>query len=123
MKLEDQVLSLEYAKKLKELGVKQESLWFWVNEAEGSDCYLCYEPSTFRTEPYCECYSAFTVCELLSLLNARITIGKQYGSDAIMIIYEPEYGTDNSYNFVGNNLADLLSKALIAQHNEGELDL
>lgn len=31
MKLEEQVCSLELAKKLKELGVKQESLWYWVN--------------------------------------------------------------------------------------------
>ena len=29
MKLEDQVVSLELAKKLKELGVKQESLFYW----------------------------------------------------------------------------------------------
>ena len=29
MKLEKQVCSLELAKKLKELGVKQESLWFY----------------------------------------------------------------------------------------------
>ena len=29
MKLEDQVCSLELAKKLKELGVKQDSLFYW----------------------------------------------------------------------------------------------
>ena len=33
MKLKDQVCSLELAKKLKELGVKQESLWWWRKEA------------------------------------------------------------------------------------------
>lgn len=31
MKLEDQVISLEIAKELKELGVKQESLFYWAN--------------------------------------------------------------------------------------------
>lgn len=29
MRLEDQAYGLELAKKLKELGVKQESLWYW----------------------------------------------------------------------------------------------
>lgn len=32
MKLENQVVSLELAKRLKELGVKQESYFFWVND-------------------------------------------------------------------------------------------
>jgi hypothetical protein len=31
MRIEDQVVSLELAKKLKELGVKQESYFYWVN--------------------------------------------------------------------------------------------
>lgn len=34
MKLEDQVCSLEYAKKLKELGVKQESAFSWCKPSE-----------------------------------------------------------------------------------------
>lgn len=34
MKLEQQCVSLELAKKLKQLGVKQESLWWWLEWAE-----------------------------------------------------------------------------------------
>ena len=33
MKLEDQVSSLKPSKKLKELGVKQESLWWWLEDS------------------------------------------------------------------------------------------
>lgn len=45
MKLENQVVSLKYAKKLKELGFKQESLFYWadtrINElATGKDKHL-----------------------------------------------------------------------------------
>jgi len=35
MKLENQITNLELSKKLKELGVKQESLYSWVNIKEG----------------------------------------------------------------------------------------
>ena len=36
MKIESQVCSLELAKKLKELGVKQESLYYWCENSEGA---------------------------------------------------------------------------------------
>ena len=39
MKLEDQVCSLELSKRLKELGVKQDSLWYW-NAKEGYTPYI-----------------------------------------------------------------------------------
>lgn len=75
MKLEDQVCSLEFAKKLKELGVKQESLWYWVEKSElinGKAVYswvfsLDQRPIDFAiTEPG---LSAFTVAELLNMLR------------------------------------------------------
>jgi len=36
MKLEDQVCSLELAKRLKDLGMKQESLWYWIPNWNGT---------------------------------------------------------------------------------------
>lgn len=63
MNLEQQVVSLEYAKRLKELGVEQESYFYWVNKHQSGWTILyshgshCYE----------EC-SAFTVAELGELL-------------------------------------------------------
>lgn len=62
MKLEDQVTNLELSKKLKELGVKQESLFYWIPNKNKKmvilpvvhDSLVMYENG----------YSAFTVAEL-----------------------------------------------------------
>lgn len=67
MRLESQVCSLELAKRLKELGVKQESLFYWHHE-NGKD-YVSYADPSFCLCPY-EKISAFTVAELGELLPA-----------------------------------------------------
>ena len=73
MKLEDQVCSLELAKRLKELGVKQDSLfWYkrWIPE-KGSTYFMpewklsLYSKSTVNEYEY---ISAFTVAELGEML-------------------------------------------------------
>ncbi len=65
MKLEEQVCSLELAKKLKELGVKQESLWYW-DEGHNGELELTQQISRFN---HC---SAFTVAELGEMLPWRV---------------------------------------------------
>jgi hypothetical protein len=45
MNLEQQVCSLELAKRLKELGVKQDSFFFW--KRDGSDSYLVASNSRY----------------------------------------------------------------------------
>lgn len=74
MKLKDQVCSLKLAKRLKELGVKQESLFYWStydNEWElitDEDRLIDPDDPEFK---YC---SAFTVAELDNIiLNTRVT--------------------------------------------------
>jgi len=72
MKLENQVVSLELAKKMKELGFKQESIWFWQEYKSGGGCiYLLpkKEVKGFigKTE-VCDYYSAYTVAELGEML-------------------------------------------------------
>lgn len=77
MKLEDQVCSLELAKRLKELGVKQESVFFWVVTHDGWEVlnhtlmrhtgslgtlYTVRVPDTGST------YSAFSLSELGEML-------------------------------------------------------
>jgi hypothetical protein len=49
MKLEQQVCSLELAKRLNELGVKQN---FWNHSQVGHDWYLTYNIPSFNPEYY-----------------------------------------------------------------------
>lgn len=89
MKLEQQVCSLDLAKQLKELGVKQESLFYWLVVID--NYYI--EPEIVRgkpehkngyyqkneKDPWQEIgYSAFTVAELGEMLPERITIDGEY---------------------------------------------
>ena len=87
MKLEYQCTSLELSKRLKELGVKQESLFYW---------YYCYpngNPPSKWTIQYStnglmsDRYSAFTVAEHLAILPHRITLpeNEPYNSFRIRI--------------------------------------
>src|SRR2546428_112393 len=73
--LEKQVVSLEPAKRLKELGVKQESFWAWYDTTDRDDT-----PHFNRFDAHCTgCtlpkqaweakYAAFTVAELGELLH------------------------------------------------------
>lgn len=78
MELENQVVSLELAKRLKELGVKQDSICQLVrfsDRPDGTEHYvldmLCRMGQNGN-----ETYSAFTVAELLNLLDEEVTIPK-----------------------------------------------
>lgn len=94
MKLEEQVVSLDLAKRLKELGVKQESYLYWCDlKLHYSDPYRIYTEE--QTEKYLGeaadgrkqvvLASAFTVAELGEMLPAdnnvvtwRNTLNKWY---------------------------------------------
>jgi len=75
MKLENQVVSLELAKKLKELGFKQESLFWWRvwNDGRAEADYLGgYTPKELGENKEMEFegfYSAYTVAELGELIE------------------------------------------------------
>jgi len=71
MKIEEQVTSLKLSKRLKALGVKQESIFYWrktsLGDYEATDRSNVYMPKdTF--------YSAFTVAELGELLPNFIEV-------------------------------------------------
>ena len=70
MKLESQVVSLDLAKRLKELGVKQESYAYWqfVIDKWQLTTSADYAYLNSPSQAGWESYSAFTVAELLDLL-------------------------------------------------------
>lgn len=76
MKLEQQVCSLELSKRLRELGVKQESVFYWSQGGiynEGTDWQVCYASRATRINgKELDWYSAFTVAELGEMLPKNV---------------------------------------------------
>ena len=113
MELKDQVCSLESARKLKELGVKQESLFYW-NEDETE-----LGGSSFRIESYqlhpensiYESFSAFTVAELGDLLPSHVQGNKLRQFKLFGDRCEIVYGVEPV--FIENTEAEARSKMLI----------
>lgn len=130
MKLENQVVSLELAKKLKELGVKQDSLAYWgwyLPMDEGArnrgghlwrvgyfehtpkDCYALADSEEF--------YSAFSVAELGEILpfeigEARSWSGYKDGKGNWEAWLE-EQGEMIGHTFVADTEADARAKTLV----------
>jgi len=75
MKLEQQVCSLELSKKLKELGVKQESLFFYNSKT--MELQKGFTSHTDRKGIHHWSISAFTVAELGEMLPKSICIYKK----------------------------------------------
>jgi hypothetical protein len=61
MQIEDQVTNLELSRRLKELGVKQRSIFWWIEEKDRSASILHHG---YPLADYEWQYSAFTVAEL-----------------------------------------------------------
>lgn len=86
MNLDQQVVNLQLAKRLKELGVKQDSLFYYQNNPynDGEECIdlMITDKSSINNEnviinTQCENddnpkYAAFTACELIDLLPHKI---------------------------------------------------
>ena len=67
MNLKDIVCDFEYAKRLKELGVKQESLFYYHNNPYNEDRKIIGD----KVESY-ECISAFASDELLEIVPEKL---------------------------------------------------
>lgn len=112
MKLESQVCSLELAKKLKALGVKQKSYAYWI---EGKLLAIGEEnPATYWSVPY---ISAFTVAELGEMLPRTIRKGQTYyaptiwfGEQTTYINYDNREGS--KLNPIAGSEADARAKML-----------
>jgi hypothetical protein len=86
MKLEDQVCSLELAKRLKELGVKQESLFYWVSiQGKYFIQYAIFVDSEYQSQLT---YSAFTVAELGEGLPEKVLFNEVMGDKRLSDFYD-----------------------------------
>ena len=86
MKLENQVCSLELAKKLKELGVKQDSLFKWHSKLDEKGNRVHTEIVYLPIKQMEQDYSAFTVAELGEMLPNSI-------DKFVMVIMKMNKGT------------------------------
>ena len=101
MKIEDQVCSLELARKLKELDVKQESYFAWLQQGKTADdwsesilmtMHEVKSKSYFVQDGYC---SAFSVAELGEMLPMkRISFTKSKDNSCLCLFYDYE-GVEN----------------------------
>jgi hypothetical protein len=81
MKLEQQVCSLDLAKRLKELGVKQESYFYWAtykldkpDKSFKNGIFLTHTLGRFANSLIIPVASAFTVAELGEMLPANVQL-------------------------------------------------
>lgn len=81
MELKNQCVSLELAKKLKELGCKQKSLFYWLQVSAhiGTDIWELVDEEPGEYYPKEQWCSAFTVAELGEMLP-RTQIDNQFTS-------------------------------------------
>jgi hypothetical protein len=122
MKLENQVTNLELSKKLKELGVKQESLFWWVG-SKNDEWFVMSLRSDEKDlmvggkEGRKEGYSAFTVAELGEMLPKQFGTTKDHQDRWYVynrIGYEEQYA-DTEANARAKMLIYLIENKLM-QH-------
>lgn len=118
MKLEDQICSFELAKSLKELGVKQESHFYWIPVGNGyiADCFMYSE----QYEEIDKEISAFTVAELGEILPPFVTTEKYFCKE------KPRFNTHEEktieqHSFHDDKEADARAKMLIYLIEKGLL--
>jgi hypothetical protein len=118
MTLESQVCSLDLAKRLKELGVKQESCFDWVEIDDDYWILMGRKQKKFKEMADSlkdTCISAFTVAELLKEIPIEdCTIG---GENGRYWVHYNTYEVDDEHNgiveFEEENLSNALAKLLI----------
>lgn len=96
MRLESLVVSLELAKRLKELGVRQESLWWW-RDGVGAQLRCNLYPAQMDTQDVYQSYAAFTVGELGEMLPS--TLWEPYDIEQYVYANPRKYGIEaNTYH-------------------------
>lgn len=113
MKIEDQVSNPELSKKLRDLGVPQESAFYWVmNDHLPKDhtffnMFQLKQPHQFSGGVY---FSAFTVAELIDLLGPNFGVLERFQHSGKFGAYIPnDIGTSST----GEKVADVLGELLL----------
>jgi len=107
VELEDQVCSFELAKRLKELGVKQDAYFTWCSSSKGYHLLAPFQFNNFREDDY----SAFSVAELGEMLRDHLNEYNFtfYGVDGNWVINVYE----DTLELVAKTEADARAKMLI----------
>lgn len=123
MELKNQVVSLDIAKRLKELGVKQNALNWWIENIHTGEITL--NLTLYPTGS--GSFSAFTCSELGEMLPKGFRVGKvsaryQRGKGKYKAYnWHDGYGTIEKVNkdFFADTLADVMGKMLIYLYENG----
>ena len=75
MQLENQVCSLKLSKRIDELGVKADSLFYWWSGVNIEDTYISKEPLADFDNQICP---AYTVDEVGEILPSRISLNEKF---------------------------------------------
>lgn len=122
MKLEDQVCSIESARRLKELGVPQDSLFYWCFSQKDADYCVCYAYDSGKYPLKDINCSAFTAGELGELLPKIIVKSVTYGIEYCTRLSDGPFGVfyascSGAYGnlcwIVGKTEAEARAKCLI----------
>lgn len=117
MQLTEQVTSLKLSKRLKELGVKNESLFYW--NLYGDGIKIWYELRYFEQHSTPVQYSAFTASDLLEMLpyeikkeNHAYRLFIEKYCDTYVVTYST-YVINVDLQTPSRSLSDALAKMLI----------
>jgi len=125
MIIEDQACSFELAKRLKELGVKQESHFYWSAPIDDYPSISCLGDDLTKYHTKDECYfSAFTVAEMGKMIPNDLTLTsirtKSYDGMIILECYIPSVEKIPDYKKTeGQTEADARAKMLIHLIEQG----
>jgi hypothetical protein len=115
MNKKEQVVSLKINKELKDLGIEQNSLFYWW-ESDIDGWKLLYDPGTiFRNEGY----SAFTVAELGEMLPFNYTALKHISMERWFRVELFMGGYARSIDIGAKTEADARGKMIIHLIKEG----
>jgi len=127
MKLEQQVTSLEISKRLKELGVKQESYFTWYKHLSEDDGTEVWTVNGQGDRPYANpMYSAFTVAELgemLPIASVKTYRLDKRNGDSVYVCEHTDvaFSSDTEADARGKMLIYLIENNLFYQLNKSNM--